>query len=508
MSTEAPGHSPSPSAGDPVEMFGPYRLEELIGRGGMGEVYRASTPAASARSRSSGCTRALADDGVYQARFRRESRMAARLSCRTSSRSTTSARSTAGSTSTCGSSTASTWPTRSSATAGSTRARGRRSSRQVAGALDAAHADGLVHRDVKPSNVLITQHRGRDSSTSIDFGIARATGGDTKAAHRHRLGDRHARLHGAGAVRRPGSTAASTSTRSAACCTRLSGAPPVPLRAPRADVRPRQRAPAAALRARPGRRRRSTGARDGDGQGPGPPLRAAATSPTPRCRPSAARRPRARPARRTTAPPSRCRRRVRRRCGCRPGCREPRPAGGRPALRAFAPRTCPGAGRAPARGPAVDTGRPDAGSVAIRHAAGLGTPARRRVRPPARLRHAGLHRRPARVPRRPAGLRAAGLRHRPYPPPPGGPQPGSYGQPPQPPKSGKGKVIPMVAGIAAVRCSSRWARSCCSTRTRRPRSPRRTRGRPRARPRRPDPPRRRRPRRRPVSPRSRRSSRT
>jgi serine/threonine-protein kinase len=40
---------------------------------------------------------------------------------------------------------------------------------QVASALDAAHADGLVHRDVKPANVLVT---GSDFVYVVDFGIA------------------------------------------------------------------------------------------------------------------------------------------------------------------------------------------------------------------------------------------------------------------------------------------------------------------------------------------------
>jgi serine/threonine protein kinase len=42
---------------------------------------------------------------------------------------------------------------------------------QVASALRAAHKIGLVHRDVKPSNILVAEN---DFAYLIDFGIARA----------------------------------------------------------------------------------------------------------------------------------------------------------------------------------------------------------------------------------------------------------------------------------------------------------------------------------------------
>src|SRR5258707_11240423 len=45
--------------------------------------------------------------------------------------------------------------------------------RQVTGALDAAHAQGVVHRDLKSDNIMVSQTNGGDWAKVLDFGIAK-----------------------------------------------------------------------------------------------------------------------------------------------------------------------------------------------------------------------------------------------------------------------------------------------------------------------------------------------
>jgi serine/threonine protein kinase len=150
--------------------FGRYRLMELLGRGGGGEVWRAYDTAANNRTVAIKLLPAhLASDRTFEQRFRREADAAARLNNphvipihnygEIDGRLYVDMRFVEG-------------HDLHEVLAGGPLEPGRavRIIEQVARALQAAHRIGLLHRDVKPSNILLDED---DFAYLIDFGIAR-----------------------------------------------------------------------------------------------------------------------------------------------------------------------------------------------------------------------------------------------------------------------------------------------------------------------------------------------
>ncbi|MGV9819685.1 protein kinase domain-containing protein [Nocardia xishanensis] len=153
--------------------FGPYELRSLLGKGGMGEVYEAYDTVKDRVVAVKLLSEELAKDPVYQVRFRRESQAAARLAephvipihdwgvidgvlfidmrlvNGVDLRSVLRGQGPLS-------------PDRAVFIV-----------EQIAAALDAAHAGGLVHRDVKPANILVTD---ADFAYLVDFGIAHTEG--------------------------------------------------------------------------------------------------------------------------------------------------------------------------------------------------------------------------------------------------------------------------------------------------------------------------------------------
>ncbi len=150
-------------------MFGKYRLNRLLGRGGMGEVYEAYDTSKERAVALKILPEELSRDEQYRTRFQRESRTAAMLEephvipiydwgeidgnlfidmrmVRGQDLDELLKQD----------------PLNPERAVGIIR--------QIASALDAAHELGLVHRDVKPQNILITATQ--DFAYLIDFGIA------------------------------------------------------------------------------------------------------------------------------------------------------------------------------------------------------------------------------------------------------------------------------------------------------------------------------------------------
>jgi ABC-type amino acid transport substrate-binding protein/predicted Ser/Thr protein kinase len=156
--------------------FGDYQLQELIGRGGMGEVYRAYDAKHDRIVALKVLPHHLAQDVTFQQRFRREAQAAAALNephvvpihgyGEIDGRLYLDMRLIEGRP--LGSVLSDTGKGLDPAFAVSV-------IEQVAAALDAAHTSGLIHRDIKPSNILITH---RQFAYLIDFGLARTAGED------------------------------------------------------------------------------------------------------------------------------------------------------------------------------------------------------------------------------------------------------------------------------------------------------------------------------------------
>jgi hypothetical protein len=174
--------------GGPRVLGGRYRLDEPLASGGMGTVYVATDERLGRRVAVKLLKDELAHDDRFVQRFRREARAAAALS-----------HPNVASVFDYGEDSGTPFivmelaPGRDLARVlredgPLPAARARRIATQMCAALGHAHAAGLVHRDVKPANVIVDAD---DRVKVTDFGIARATGESTLTATGTVLGSAH-----------------------------------------------------------------------------------------------------------------------------------------------------------------------------------------------------------------------------------------------------------------------------------------------------------------------------
>jgi serine/threonine-protein kinase len=152
--------------------FGKYNVTRLLGKGGMGEVYEAYDTEKGRTVALKILAHELSDDVAFRTRFQRESQAAAILQephvipihdwGEFDGRLYIDMRLVQGQTLLDLLEKGPLEPSRAVNIIS-----------QVAAALDAAHAEGLIHRDIKPQNILVTP---ADFAYLVDFGIAETSG--------------------------------------------------------------------------------------------------------------------------------------------------------------------------------------------------------------------------------------------------------------------------------------------------------------------------------------------
>jgi serine/threonine protein kinase len=159
--------------------FAGYRIEGLAGRGGMGVVYRAMDIRLRRPVAIKVIAPAFANDPLFRVRFERESQLAAMIrhpnvitvfgAGEHDGQLFVVMEYVAGT------------DLRAAITSDGQLDPGRATAivSQVAGALDAAHARDLVHRDVKPANVLLASGDRHEEAYLTDFGLTKHTASDS-----------------------------------------------------------------------------------------------------------------------------------------------------------------------------------------------------------------------------------------------------------------------------------------------------------------------------------------
>ncbi|MGH2714272.1 MAG: serine/threonine-protein kinase [Thermoleophilaceae bacterium] len=181
--TAGEGRAPAGAALRPGSRLAGYRIERVLGRGGMGSVYEASQVSLERRVALKVISPELGADESFRERFRREARIAATVEHPNllpvyeagetrDGRLYISMRYVDGDD----------LESRLRRLGPLGAAEALAIFGQVAGALDAAHAAGLIHRDVKPANVLLEERRGAAYAYLADFGLAKELAGPPAGA--------------------------------------------------------------------------------------------------------------------------------------------------------------------------------------------------------------------------------------------------------------------------------------------------------------------------------------